>query len=325
MLIAVFVVVVGLALLVWGADRFVDGAVAAARNLGVSPLVAGLILVGFGTSAPEMVVSAMAAWGGNTGISIGNAVGSNITNIALVIGAAALMRPLTIHSRLLRRELPILIAAMLVALAMLADGDLGRLDGLVLLCGFAMVVYWMLRAARAPGTAAAGDGDALAVEFAGELSAGSMSTARALAWTAAGLVVLLVSSRMLVWGAVEIAQLFGVSDLIIGLTVVAVGTSLPELAATVSAALKGEDDIAIGNVVGSNTFNILAVLGLPGLIGPGPFAPEVLSRDFPVMIALTVAFVVMAYGFRGEGRVNRIEGALLLGAFVGYLGWLGVG
>jgi cation:H+ antiporter len=325
MLIAVFVVVVGLALLVWGADRFVDGAVAAARNLGVSPLVAGLILVGFGTSAPEMVVSAMAAWGGNTGISIGNAVGSNITNIALVIGAAALMRPLTIHSRLLRRELPILIAAMLVALAMLADGDLGRLDGLVLLCGFAMVVYWMLRAARAPGTAAAGDGDALAVEFAGELSAGSMSTARALAWTAAGLVVLLVSSRMLVWGAVEIAQLFGVSDLIIGLTVVAVGTSLPELAATVSAALKGEDDIAIGNVVGSNTFNILAVLGLPGLIGPGPFAPEVLSRDFPVMIALTVAFVAMAYGFRGEGRVNRIEGALLLGAFVGYLGWLGVG
>ena len=325
MLIAVFVVVVGLALLVWGADRFVDGAVAAARNLGVSPLVAGLILVGFGTSAPEMVVSAMAAWGGNTGISIGNAVGSNITNIALVIGAAALMRPLTIHSRLLRRELPILIAAMLVALAMLADGDLGRLDGLVLLCGFAMVVYWMLRAARAPGTAAAGDGDALAVEFAGELSAGSMSTARALAWTAAGLVVLLVSSRRLVWGAVEIAQLFGVSDLIIGLTVVAVGTSLPELAATVSAALKGEDDIAIGNVVGSNTFNILAVLGLPGLIGPGPFAPEVLSRDFPVMIALTVAFVAMAYGFRGEGRVNRIDGALLLGAFVGYLGWLGVG
>jgi len=319
------VVVAGLALLVWSADRFVDGAAAAARNLGVSPLVTGLILVGFGTSAPEMVVSAMAAWGGNSGISIGNAVGSNITNIGLVIGVAAVIHPLTVHSRLLRRELPLLLVAMLVALLMLLDGELGRADGAVLLAGFVLVVVLTLRLARAPEAAVSGDGDALAHEFADELTAGRMPTSRALMWVVIGLTLLLVSSRMLVWGAVEIAQLFGVSDLVIGLTIVAIGTSLPELAATVSAALKGEDDIAVGNVVGSNTFNLLAVLGLPGLIGPGPFDPAVLNRDFPFMIGSALVFVAMAYGFKGPGRINRIEGALLLAGFAGYLLWLGLG
>ncbi len=311
---AVAVVVISLAVLVWGADRFVDGASALARNLGISPLVIGLVLVGFGTSAPEMLVSAIAAWQGNPGIAVGNAVGSNITNIALILGVTALVRPLAVHSRLVRRELPILLATMLIALVMLLDGELDRIDGVLLLTGFAIQVYWTLRLARKGA-----DGpDALDEEFTRAMPEAVMSNGRAVFWSAAGLVLLLVSARWLVWGAVVIAQGLGVSDLVIGLTVVAIGTSLPELAASLAAARKGEDDIALGNVVGSNTFNILAVLGLPGLIRPGSFDPALLSRDFPVMIGLTLALLVMAYGFRGEGRINRVEASLLLLCFIGY-------
>ncbi len=311
--------VFGFALLVWAADRFVEGAAALARNLGVSPLVVGLIIVGFGTSAPEMLISAVAAWGGRPGIAIGNAIGSNIANIGLVLGAAAMVRPLTVHSSLLRKELPILLAAIFLALALLLNGSLGRGDGLLLLAGFGILVYWTLSLAwRARNHAAA---DPMAAEYAAEMPP-AMSTGRALFWLAVGLTLLLVSSRVLVWAAVQVAQAWGVSDLVIGLTIVAVGTSLPELATSISAALKGEHDIAIGNVVGSNTFNVLAVMGIAGVIQPGPFAPEVLTRDFPVMIGLTLALCAMAYGFRGVGRINRVEGALLLAAFVGYLSLL---
>ena len=309
----------GLVLLVWGADRFVDGAAGTARNFGISPLVVGLVIVGFGTSAPEMLVSAVAAWQGNTGISIGNAVGSNITNVALILGVASLVRPLQVHSAILRRELPILLAAMLVALLLLMDGTLNRIDGVVLLSGFAVSIYWTVSLALR-GRHTVSEPDALASEFEAELTS-TMSTARALFWVFVGLAVLLVSSRLLVWGASEIARGMGISDLVIGLTVVAVGTSLPELAASVSAALKNEHDIAIGNVIGSNTFNILAVMGLPGLIRPGIFDPALLHRDFPVMIGLTLALFAMAYGIRGEGRINRLEGAVLLLTFLAYQ-WL---
>jgi cation:H+ antiporter len=319
MLLPVGAALLGLVLLVWGADRFVDGAAATARNFGISPLVVGLVIVGFGTSAPEMLVSAVAAWQGNTGISIGNAVGSNITNIALILGVAALVRPLQVHSAILRRELPVLLAAMLVALLLLLDGALDRVDGAVLMSGFAISVYWTISLALR-GRNKVSEPDALASEFEAEL-ASPMSTGRALFWVFAGLVLLLVSSRLLVWGATELARAMGISDLVIGLTVVAIGTSLPELAASVSAALKNEHDIAIGNVIGSNTFNILAVMGLPGLIHPGVFDPALLHRDFPVMIGLTLALFAMAYGIRGEGRINRLEGVVLLLTFVGYQ-WL---
>ena len=314
MALAITALVLGLIVLVVSADRFVLGASALARNLGVAPLVVGLLIVGFGTSAPEMLVSGLAAWQGNAGLSIGNAVGSNITNIALILGVGALVRPLDVHSGILRRELPILLAAMLIALGLMADGRLGRWDGLLLLGGFAAVIYWTLAMALRER---ASNGDALAEEFSAEMPP-PMSNVRALTYLAIGLLLLLASSRLLVWAAVDVAHAFGVSDLVIGLTVVAIGTSLPELAATVMAALKGEHDIAIGNVVGSNTFNILAVLGLPGLIAPGPFAAQVLTRDFPVMIVLTLALFAMAYGFRGQGRINRLEGAVLLAAFIGY-------
>ena len=317
MIMSVAAVLGGFVVLVWGAERFVAGASASARNLGVSPLLIGLTIVGFGTSAPEMLISAIAAWDGNPGLAIGNALGSNITNVGLVIGVTALITPLTVRSSTVRRELPLLLVVMLAALAIMADGNLGRGDGWLLLAGMViMVVLVVLIGIRSRSD------DTLSTEFEEALGEKRLSLAAGLSWMLVGLLVLLVSSRILVWGAVNIATALGVSDLVIGLTIVAIGTSLPELAASVSSALKGEHDIAIGNVIGSNMFNLLGVLGLPGAISPGTFAPEVLSRDFPVMIALTLALLVMAWGFRGAGRVNRVEGAVLLAAFLAYQFWL---
>ncbi len=306
-------VLAGFALLVWGADRFVTGAAATARNLGVSPLIIGLTIVGFGTSAPEMLVSAMAAWAGNPGLAVGNALGSNITNIGLVLGTTALITPLAVRSETLRREFPILFAVMLLTLILLQDGQLSRADGLILVAGFFVMMYWMVSLGRRERAA-----DPMDDEFADEIPTG-MATGRALFWVIAGLLILLGSSRLLVWGAVNIAHAFGIPDLVIGLTIVAIGTSLPELAASIMGALKNEPDIAIGNVLGSNMFNLLAVLGLPGLIHPLATPPEVMQRDFPIMIGFSVALFAMAYGFRGPGRLNRVEGGILLAAYLGYL------
>jgi cation:H+ antiporter len=307
--------VAGFVLLVWGADRFVAGAASTARNLGVSPLLIGLTIVGFGTSAPEMLVSGVAAWQGNAGLAVGNAIGSNIANIALILGVTALIAPLSVHSSALRREFPVLIATTLAAYLLLSDGELGFADGLMLLIGLVILLAWLVYLGL---TSRNGMLDPMAAEFEAEIPT-DLSMGRSLLWLAVGIVVLLASSRMLVWGAVGIAQYFGVSDLIIGLTIVALGTSLPELAASVASALKNEPDIAVGNVIGSNMFNLLAVLGIPGIIAPGAVEDAVLTRDFPVMTALTVALLIMAYGFRGAGgRINRIEASLLLAAYAGY-------
>jgi cation:H+ antiporter len=303
----------GFALLTWSADRFVAGASALAYNLNISPLVIGLTIVSLGTSAPEILVSAVASLQGNGGLAIGNALGSNITNIGLVMGITALIVPLSIHSRIVRRELPLLIGVMVLALLLLLDGTLGRLDGLILLSGMVLMLIWMTRVGIREKTSH----DPMIHEFADEVPT-DMSMRTAGLWTAIGALSLLASSKILVWGAVSIAHSMGVSDLVIGLTIVALGTSLPELAACIMSALKNEPDIAIGNVVGSNIFNLLAVLALPGLINPIAVSNEVLTRDYPVMICLTLAFLVMAYGFRGPGRISRIEGALLVLAFVGY-------
>ncbi|GAB6041748.1 calcium/sodium antiporter [Endothiovibrio diazotrophicus] len=320
MLLSITAVLIGFALLVWGADRFVAGASATARNLGVSPLVIGLTIVGFGTSAPEMLVSGVAAMDGNPGLGIGNAVGSNITNIGLVLGTTALIYPLSVHSQVLSREFPVLFVIMMVSLLLLADGDFSRIDGLLLLAGMGVLGYWMVATALRSREGAA-ESDPLADEYEAEIPA-DMSMAVALIWLAVGLLVLLGSSKLLVWGAVAIAHSFGVSDLVIGLTIVAIGTSLPELAASVMGAMRGEHDVAIGNVIGSNMFNLLAVLGLPGALAPGAVDPDVLARDYPVMIGLTIALFATAYGFRGAGRINRIEGALLLAVWIGYQGYL---
>lgn len=306
-------ILAGFALLTWSADRFVVGASAIAYLLKVSPLIIGLTIVGLGTSAPEMLVSLVASWQGNSGLAVGNALGSNIINMGLILGITAMVIPLKVHSSIIKRELPVLLLVMVIALLLLLDGTLGRLDGMILLTGMALVVIWLIRVGLTQTTTE----DPMSGEFADEMPM-NMGMGRALFWLIVGALCLLGSSRLLVWGAVSVAESMGISDLVIGLTVVALGTSLPELAASVMSALKNEHDIALGNVIGSNIFNLLVVLGLPGLISPGAIDAEVLTRDFPVMVGLMLALFVMAYGFRGPGRINRFEGALLVVGFCGY-------
>ena len=314
--LSLLAIVAGLALLVWGADRFVLGAASLARTLGVSPLVIGITVVGFGTSAPELLISTIAALEGTPQLAVGNAIGSNIANIALILGVTALIAPLAVHSKTLRHEFPLLLGVSLLTWWLLADGTLGRIDGLLLLVLLLLVMAWLVWDALH-----ARPDDPLSQELVAELEQDlppTMSTGRALMWFLIGLVVLVASSRMLVWGAVNIAHALGVSDLVIGLTIVALGTSLPELAASIVSARRGEADLALGNVLGSNLFNTLGVLGLPGLIHPAVLEAGVLDRDLPVMLALTVLLFAMAYGFRGPGRINRWEGGFLLACFAGY-------
>jgi cation:H+ antiporter len=316
MLLPLLAIALGLALLVWSAGKFVEGAAITAGHFGMPPLLIGMVVVGFGTSAPEMVVSALAATQGNPGLALGNAYGSNITNIALILGITALISPIAVHSTVMRKELPILVGVTALAAWQLWDGELTMVDALVLLGVFAALMAWSVYQGMTTRS------DALATEISGELETRSMSLRAAVGWLVAGLLLLILSSRVLVWGAVDIAQAFGVSDLIIGLTIVAVGTSLPELASSVTAARKGQHDIALGNILGSNLFNTLAVVGIAGVISPMQVAPEILTRDIMVMAALTLSLFVLGYGFRGPGRINRVEGGLLLACFVGYTVYL---
>jgi cation:H+ antiporter len=316
MITAFLAIAFGLALLVWSADRFVDGSAATARYFGMPPLLIGMVVVGFGTSAPEMVVSAISASQGNPGIALGNAYGSNITNIALILGLTSLISPIAVHSQVLRKELPILTAITALAAWQLWDGDVTRTEALVLLGVFSGLMTWTIMQGLR------GKADPLGSEMEQQLQVHAMPLSRALLWLVVGLVLLVVSSRILVWGAVKIAQGFGVSDLIIGLTIVAIGTSLPELASSIIAIRKGEHDLALGNVIGSNLFNTLAVVGIAGVIHPMSVGPEVFSRDILVMAVLTVSLFAIGYGFRGPGRINRIEGAFLLACYVGYTAYL---
>jgi len=313
MLLPAGALLVSLLVLTWSAERFVFGAAATARALGVAPLIIGVTIVGFGTSAPELLIAGFAAWQGNTGLAIGNALGSNITNIALVLGVTALITPLAVASRTLRRELPVLLLCALLAAALLWDRTLDAMDGaLLLLALVAVLTSFVLAARQAPRP------DVLETEMAAEL-ADPVPLPRALLWLFFSLALLLMSARVLVWGAVSIAQTLGASDLIVGLTIVAIGTSLPELAASVASVLKQEHDIALGNVIGSNIFNLLGVLALPGLVHPGSVPNAVVVRDMPVVLLLSVALFAMARGTRQRaGRINRVEGAVLLGAFIGY-------
>ncbi|GHA26111.1 calcium/sodium antiporter [Oceanisphaera arctica] len=317
MLMSVAAIVVGLAVLVWSADRFVDGASATARYAGMPPLLIGMVIVGFGTSAPEIVVSIISALEGNPGLALGNGYGSNIANIGLILGITALISPISVNSQVLRKELPILLLITLLSLALVWNGMITRLDAAILLGVFVLLMGWSIKQGMSNGK------DSMTGEEVKELDENLMSLKQAIFWLVAGLLLLIVSSRILVWGAVNIAQAFGVSDLIIGLTIVAIGTSLPELASSIAAIRKNEHDLAIGNVIGSNLFNTLAVVGLAGIIHPMEVASEVISRDFMVMGGLTLSLFVLGYGFKGrQGRINRYAGALLLTVYVCYTGWL---
>jgi len=311
MLWPVVAILIGFVLLVWSADRFVDGASSVARNLRVPPIVIGLTIVSIGTSLPEMIVAATAALDGNRDLGIGNVLGSNIANIGLVLGVTALIMPLAIQSITLRREMPVLFLITVFAFMLMSDGELDFMDGIMLLVGLVLMLIWLARIGLKDRH------DPLVQEFT-ESIPDQMSMKQSIFWFIVGLLVLIASSRMVVWGAVEVAHALGVSDLIIGLTIVAIGTSLPELVASITSALKGESDLAIGNVIGSNMFNLLAVLAMPALIYPGTFAPQALLRDFPIMLAFTFAMFIFAFGLK-LGKINRFEAALLLTGFIAYL------
>jgi len=285
-LISSIAILAGFALLIWSADLFVDGASATASNLGVSPLIIGLTIVGFGTSAPEILVASFAAYGGNPGLAVGNAIGSNITNIALVLGATAITVPLTVHSSILKREYPLLLIATILAVVLVAfDNHLGRIDAILMVILLFGLMSWIVLQAlkqRSCKNETDCEVDSLSSEFEQEIPK-DMPMGKAQLLLFSGIALLLLSSKILVWGAINIATAFGVSDLIIGLTIVAIGTSLPELAASITSARKGEHDIALGNVIGSNMFNTLGVLGVTGLIQPTLLDDGVLTRDLPII------------------------------------------
>jgi cation:H+ antiporter len=310
---AVAAVIAGLIVLVWSADRFVTGAAAAAQHFGMPPLLIGMVVVGFGTSAPEMVVSTLAAVQGSPGIALGNAYGSNIANIALILGITALISPVMVHSAVLKKELPILTLITAVSVWLMADLTVSRLDAMILLGLFAGLMGWTILQGIRQKT------DSLAGQMQARASEPALSIKRSVFWLIAGLFLLILSSRILVWGAVELARIFHVSDMIIGLTIVAVGTSLPELASSIIAARRNEHDIALGNVLGSNLFNTLAVVGIAGAIHPFAAESAILYRDMAVMGGLTLSLFIIGYGFRGgPGRINRLEGAVLLVVYLGY-------
>lgn len=307
-------VIAGVIVLVISADKFVEGAAATAKRLGLPPLLIGMLVIGFGSSMPEMVISAISSYQGNPGLAVGNAIGSNITNIALILGVTALISPIIVDSKVLTRELPYLAGiTMLSAILFYTDDELDRMDGIILIVVFLALVAWSIY----EGLSVKKDHLADMVE---QEYSQPMSMRLALTYTFIGLVFLVISSRLLVWGGVEIAQSFGISDLIIGLTIVAVGTSLPELASSIAAVRKGEDELALGNVIGSNMFNSTIVLGIAGTIAPSTLDPEVLKYDIPVMAALTALLFIMGYKFRGigTGMINRLEAGLLLLAYIGY-------
>ncbi len=310
-------VLAGFALLIWGAHLFVTGAAATAHDLGVSHLLIGVTIVGLGTSAPELLVSANAAFRDAPGIAIGNALGSNIANVGLILGMTALIVPLTVQSQTLRREMPVLLAITLLTLLPFLDGYFSRVEGLALLGGLVLMLVWLVRAETT-------DKPDLDPDTFDEEIPSDMSLPKAIGLTLIGLAILLASSHMLVWGAQNIARALGVSELVIGLTVIAIGTSLPELAASLTAAMRGQHDLAIGNVIGSNMYNLLAVMGTAGALSPSRPDAAVLQRDFPVMIGMTVVLFAMAYSLNDEkgGRIARFEGGALLTAFFAYQGYV---
>lgn len=314
MLLYFAMVISGISLLVWSADRFTDGAAAIARNFGIPPLIVGLTIVAMGSSAPEVIVSINAARQGIPGLAIGNAIGSNIANVGMVLGIAAIVTPLHIKSATLKREIPVLFAVMILAFVFMLDLNIGRLEGIILLLSLLTYIVWLtLSALRSRN-----NNDLMLTEILEELP-DQMPNWKAVLWVIVGLILLQLSSQLLVIGATEIASWFGVSDFLIGVTIVAVGTSLPELAASITSVLKGEHELAIGNVIGSNIFNLLAVLGVPALITTVTITQDILMIDYAFMFGLIVAVSFMAWGYNNRpGAITRLEGSILLALFIGY-------
>ena len=318
MWLAVIAILIGLAILVWSADVFIDGATALAKKFSVPSFLIGVLILGIGTSAPEMVVSVLAALEGSPELALGNAYGSNIINIALVLGATVLISPIIIRKGIVKRDLPLLLLITAIAAWQLRDGILSQVDGLILLVLLIAVlgsqIVLSIREGYHEHEEDIDNADSDATE---------PSVARGLGSLLLGMLMLVISSRAIVWGAVELATLWGLSELIIGLTIVAVGTSLPELVSSLSAARKGEHDMALGNIIGSNVFNTLAVVGLATVIAPISADPVILSRDVMAMGLLTILLVALCvFAFTKKRQFGRTSGATLVLFFVGYTAWL---
>ncbi|OED41088.1 calcium/sodium antiporter [Endozoicomonas sp. (ex Bugula neritina AB1)] len=299
---ALLAILAGFIVLTWSADRFVEGSAATAKNWGISPMLIGLTVVSLGTSAPEILVSLMSALQGHAEIAVGNALGSNIANMGLVLGTTALIAPLPVKAALAKREIPWLIVVTVIAGICLGNYYLGLFDSLMLLATLILTLYLMIRWQKHHPNEPLAEEDEIT----------KLSSGKAWFQLLSGLALLLFSAHILVWGATQIATMMGISELVVGLTVVAIGTSLPELAASVTSALKGHHDIALGNVVGSNIFNLLAVLSMPGLVAPGPLNESVITRDYPVMLGFTLLIAAMAMIGKKTKLIGRFSGALLL-------------
>jgi len=306
---AVALVLAGFFLLMWSADLLVDNASELAENIGISTFLVGIIVVGFGTSAPELFVSAMAALDGKGNLALGNALGSNITNIGMVLGCAALVRVLPVSHSTATRDLPIVLFTSALAILVVLDGLLSLLDGLFLLAVLIAYLIWSSRSQKHL------DPESTTTDRADE----KKTTAIYAIWTVFSIIVLMAASKMLVSGAISIAEYFGVGELVIGLTIVAIGTSLPELAAAIAAARKGVHDMIIGNIIGSNVFNILGVLGLTGALKATQIDTSALWRDFPVMFAFTLFMLIFAITKR---RFGKLEGGIMLSGYIAYIGYL---
>ncbi len=314
MIFTIVLFALGLIALIWSANLFIDGAASIAKFYKVSPLLIGILIVGFGTSAPELLVSAISAYQGSPGLAMGNAYGSNIANIALILGISAIVHPITVHSKILRKELPVLLLLSIIAGLQILDGNLSRMNALFLLIMFALLIVWTLKQTFKESN------DALGQNVSTDCCIPSLNIKKAWIWLIAGLTILIASSRLLVATATSIATFFGVSELVIGLTIIALGTSLPELASCLCAIRKGEYDLALGNVLGSNLFNTLAVVGIAGIIHPFSVETIVIRRDILLMIVLTLLLFIFGYGITGkQGKINRLEGILLCCIYIGYL------
>jgi cation:H+ antiporter len=317
MILYIVAVLSGLVVLILSSDRFIEGAASTARHLGMPTLLIGMVIVGFGTSAPELIVSTFSAISKNPGLALGNAFGSNIANIGFILGLTALISPITVHSNILKKELPLLSVVTIACALLLRDLTLSRLDSYLILGIFGVLVVWTIFQGFKTNK------DTLADEIETGVPK-PISIKRSILYLVIGLLFLVLSSRILVWGAAGIARYLGLSDILIGLTVVAMGTSLPELASSLVAVKKGEHDIAIGNVIGSNLFNTTAVVGIAGSIHPFSFEASVLNRDIPIMILLTLSLFIIGFRFKKnrKGRINRFEGLLLLLCYMLYTMYL---
>lgn len=317
MLLASIALIVGLMVLMWSADHFVNSSAATARNFGMSPMLIGLTIVAIGTSAPEVLVSLMAALSGFGDLAVGNAIGSNIANVGIVLGLTLLIAPIRVNPRLMSKELPLLVGITVISGAVIYDNLINFLDGILLINALVITMvlihYWQKQPSDAAFSTIGEEEEAEIPE---------MKQGKATLILIGSLLLLLGSSRVLVWSATTIAQYFGVSELTIGLTVVAIGTSLPELAASVASALKKHPDMALGNIIGSNMFNLLAVMAVPGLVGESTINPSAFTRDYPVMCAITILLMVLVLAGKKPRTLGRISGITLCAAYIAYTTWL---